>query len=66
VERLKDPLKILEGLKHSNIQLKICPKCLSTEIYPEVRFGVFPTTYRCKDCGYAGTLIIEVEPKEEE
>lgn len=37
-----------------------CPVCQSTEIY-EVIGGYSGQIYRCKHCGYRGSLIVEVD-----
>ena len=37
--------------------MKRCPKCKSNEIVPEIGFST--GHYRCKKCGYLGSLIIE-------
>ncbi|MFH1915668.1 MAG: hypothetical protein ABIJ21_00235 [Nanoarchaeota archaeon] len=34
-----------------------CPRCNSPSIYAYL--GGMTGTYRCKECGYMGTLIIE-------
>jgi hypothetical protein len=40
-----------------------CPQCQSTEIY-EVIGGYGGQEYRCKHCGYRGSLIVEVDEKD--
>jgi hypothetical protein len=40
-----------------------CPICQSTEIY-EVIGGFGGQEYRCKHCGYRGSLIVEVDEKD--
>ena len=40
-----------------------CPVCQSTEIY-EVIGGYSGQIYRCKHCGYRGSLIIEVDEQD--
>jgi C4-type Zn-finger protein len=37
-----------------------CPVCQSTEIYIVVG-GYFGQVYRCKHCGYRGSLVLEVD-----
>ena len=38
-----------------------CPKCKSQEIFTE--FGGYGgPTYICKDCGYRGPFVLEVDP----
>ena len=45
--------------------IKICPKCKSRDI--TLYQGGIYGTYVCKNCGYIGELIIEIEdiPKKE-
>ena len=40
-----------------------CPQCNSTEIYAAVG-GYGGYYYRCKKCGYAGSLVIEYDSDE--
>ncbi len=42
------------------IMILCCPVCQSTEIY-EVIGGYSGQIYRCKHCGYRGSLIVEVD-----
>ncbi|NLD56528.1 MAG: TFIIB-type zinc ribbon-containing protein [Methanomicrobiales archaeon] len=37
-----------------------CPKCKSQEIFPEVG-GYVGSIYICKDCGYRGSFVLEVD-----
>jgi ssDNA-binding Zn-finger/Zn-ribbon topoisomerase 1 len=73
--KLSDFREVIKGLKHQNVDtetIKLCPKCGSHKItitncidtYPSL-FGVTPGKYVCKECGYAGQIILE-KPKEEE
>ena len=40
-----------------------CPKCKSQEIFPEVG-GYVGSIYGCKDCGYRGSFVLEVDSPE--
>lgn len=40
-----------------------CPVCQSMEIY-EMIGGYGGQVYRCKHCGYRGSLIVEVDEKD--
>jgi predicted RNA-binding Zn-ribbon protein involved in translation (DUF1610 family) len=40
-----------------------CPVCGSTTIYP-VTGGVFGQVYRCKECGYRGSFVLETDDEE--
>jgi hypothetical protein len=37
-----------------------CPKCQSQEIYPVVG-GYVGQIYLCKDCGYRGSFVLEID-----
>lgn len=37
-----------------------CPKCKSPEIFPEVG-GYIGSIFICKDCGYRGSFVLEVD-----
>lgn len=41
-----------------------CPVCKSQEIYP-VAGGCVGQIYLCKDCGYRGSFVIEIDAPEE-
>ena len=40
-----------------------CPKCKSQQIFPEVG-GYVGSIYVCKDCGYRGSFVLEVDSVE--
>lgn len=40
-----------------------CPKCKSQEVFPEVG-GYVGSIYICKDCGYRGSFVLEVDSPE--
>jgi transposase-like protein len=42
-----------------------CPVCGSTTIYP-VTGGVFGQVYRCKECGYRGSFVLETDEEGKE
>ena len=42
-----------------------CPSCGSCEIYP-VAGGYLGPVYLCKECGYRGSLVLEVDEDEPE
>jgi len=39
--------------------MKLCPKCSSIEVMPVA--GGITGTWRCKKCGFSGTLFPDVE-----
>jgi transposase-like protein len=40
-----------------------CPNCQSIEVY-EVVGGYTGQIYRCKNCGYRGSFVLEIDEKE--
>lgn len=38
-----------------------CPKCSSHKIKLKESYGILPQVYRCSECGYEGSLILELE-----
>jgi len=61
VTGLKRLLETLKHIRHSRPRPKFCPKCRGHNIYPASMLGILPTTYRCRDCGYEGILVLEVD-----
>ncbi len=42
-----------------------CPRCKSTEIY-EVGGGYLGQVFQCKQCGYRGSFVLEIDEEENE
>jgi C4-type Zn-finger protein len=72
--KVADFRKVIKDLKHQKITektIKICPKCQSNKIeitsgldtYPRL-FGITPSKYVCKNCGYSGPIVMEQTIKE--
>ena len=66
MSRLKEIIDILKQSKHSILRPVFCPNCQSPKIKLKESYGILPQLYHCEDCGYEGTLILELEPEEEE
>lgn len=64
--RLDEIIDILKKSKHSTPRPVFCPNCLSPKIKLKESFGILPQIYHCEECGYEGSLILELEPEEEE
>lgn len=58
---LKGLWETLKQIRHRMPQPKFCPICKGHNIYPTSTLGILPTTYRCRDCGYQGILVLEVD-----
>lgn len=41
------------------MKLKTCPKCGSADIGADGFLSVTGSRYKCKNCGYAGDIILE-------
>jgi predicted RNA-binding Zn-ribbon protein involved in translation (DUF1610 family) len=66
VEHLRGFFDILKQVKHQKPQLKFCPSCMSTKIYPKESYGMFPPTYSCRDCDYEGYIVLEKDPEDQD
>jgi predicted RNA-binding Zn-ribbon protein involved in translation (DUF1610 family) len=62
-EGVKDTLR---QIRHRRPQPVFCPKCKGKNIYPVPNYGILPTTYRCRDCGYEGAFVLELEVEDED
>jgi len=47
--------------------VKACPRCGSLNVQLSSKFDIWltPEQYICKDCGYRGPIIVEVEEEKE-
>ncbi len=61
VEIPKGFIDILKQIKHKRPQPKICPSCMSSNIFPQKSYGIFPTIYSCRDCDYKGNIVLEID-----
>lgn len=66
VDGLRGLLETLKLLKHQPPKPKFCPHCRGHKIFPASNLGILPTTYKCRDCGYEGSVVIEIEPEEDQ
>jgi len=54
-------LDTLKKMKFSTPKPVLCPKCGGYRIKILKNYGILPNTYSCMECGYEGTIIIELE-----
>lgn len=47
------------------MKIQVCPVCGSTEIYYEAGM-ISGEKYKCNNCGYVGSFIIEIDEKDYE
>jgi predicted RNA-binding Zn-ribbon protein involved in translation (DUF1610 family) len=60
--------EVLHTIKHRKPTQIFCPRCTSPKIRLSSSFDswLFPTKYRCENCGYVGPIIMELEKLEDE
>ena len=63
---LKGLIDTLKRTRHRTLKPVFCPNCRSHRVKLKESYGMLPPTYSCVDCGYEGTLVLELEPEEEE
>jgi len=56
---LQDIREVLGMLSHRGPKAVYCPKCTSAKIY-----SFSPKMYKCEDCGYIGSIVMELEKEE--
>jgi len=58
----------LKSLKHSATGPKACPICGSVEVKMRGSLNgwLLPAVYSCEQCGYSGSLVLELEDASEE
>jgi predicted RNA-binding Zn-ribbon protein involved in translation (DUF1610 family) len=58
--------ELLHTLKHRKPTQIYCPRCASPKIHLSSSFDtwLFPTKYRCENCGYVGPIVMELEKEE--
>jgi len=64
---LKNLNEILRSMKRRKQTIKLCPRCGSPKLKLSSSFDIWltPEQYVCKNCGYKGPIIMEIEEKEE-
>jgi len=52
----------------SSKSVEACPRCGSLNIQLSSKFDIWltPRRYVCRDCGYMGPIVLEIEENEEE
>ncbi|UCG45609.1 MAG: hypothetical protein JSV58_02160 [Candidatus Bathyarchaeota archaeon] len=64
----RDLLEVLSRVKRKGQTAKLCPRCGSSKLkitsgldaYPHM-LGITPLRYLCKNCGYHGSIVMEIE-----
>jgi len=59
---------VLKSIKHSKPKRIYCPKCGSQKLNlsSSLDYWLTPQKYLCADCGYMGTVFVELEEGETE
>jgi len=65
VDALRGLWETLKQLRHQPPTPKFCPKCRGHKIYPRSTMGILPMKYVCRDCGYEGSIVLEIDPEED-
>jgi predicted RNA-binding Zn-ribbon protein involved in translation (DUF1610 family) len=58
---IKELLDTFKKMKFSSPKPVLCPKCGGYKIGVLQNYGILPSIYSCKECGYEGTIIIELQ-----
>jgi transcription elongation factor Elf1 len=63
---LKNVREVLKTLKHRKPTKIYCPRCCSPKIslYSSLDLWLTPQKYVCSNCGYVGSIIMELEKEE--
>ena len=48
-------------VRHRAPRPVFCPNCRSHKIKLKESYGILPHVYRCSECGYEGSLVLELE-----
>jgi predicted RNA-binding Zn-ribbon protein involved in translation (DUF1610 family) len=67
VKPLKNVREVLKTLKHRKPSRIYCPRCCSQKIHlsSSLDHWLTPKKYICDECGYVGSIIMELEKEEE-
>lgn len=58
-------IETLKKLRHSKPVPVFCPVCKSPKIALKPNYGILPQVYACNECGYEGTLVLELVEEDE-
>jgi len=68
MKMLKDVREVIKSLKHGKPKKIYCPRCCSPKINlsSELDIWLTPKKYLCKNCGYTGPIVMEIDIEKEE
>jgi len=61
-------LETVKDLKYTGHSAFACPKCGSLKVKPAGSLSgwMTPAIYECQECGYVGSIILEIESEDED
>jgi transposase-like protein len=67
MKKLENVRELFKTLKHRKPTRIYCPRCCSPKIHPTSSFNnwLIPSKYVCSNCGYTGSIVMELEKEEE-
>jgi predicted RNA-binding Zn-ribbon protein involved in translation (DUF1610 family) len=67
MKMLHNVREVLKSLKHSKPTRIYCPRCCSPKItlHSSLDTWLTPKKYVCQNCGYTGSIIMELEKERE-
>ena len=67
MKMLQNVREVLKSLKHGKPSKIYCPRCCGSEIYLSNGLDIWKKKkkYVCKNCGYIGSVVMEIEKEEE-
>jgi transposase-like protein len=67
MKKLEHIREIFKNTKHKKPVKIYCPRCASPNINltSSLSIGITPRQYLCQQCGYIGTVIMELEEEKE-
>jgi predicted RNA-binding Zn-ribbon protein involved in translation (DUF1610 family) len=67
MKKLENVRELFKTLKHRKPTRIYCPRCGSPKIHPTSSFNSWltPEKYVCSNCGYTGSVVMELEKEEE-
>ena len=68
MKKLDDVREVFKSIKHRKPTKIFCPKCCSPKIKLATGLtigGLAPKQYYCEECGYVGTIVMELEEEKD-
>lgn len=68
MKKLDDIREVFKTVRHRKPCHIFCPRCASPKINLTTGLAIWltPKQYYCEDCGYVGTIVMELEEEKEE